>query len=689
MIGLADAFKDPQEEVRSPLFLPQTALKVFSEHGALVTALDMEHRAGQEEMALCTAQSFATDKPLFIEAPTGVGKSMAYLVPGIVHAMTSGRQMLVSTHTKALQEQIRLKDLELCRRLFKNSVGMGQYGEFKAALLMGKGNYLCGTRLREALNAGQSLFPTHYERELQRIEQWARTTKTGLLQELNPPPSDEIWEHVSADSPACNNRNCTPESCPYRRARAEVEKAQVLIVNHSLLFSLLGAGYHPQVDTPGVLHAQDFAVIDEAHTVPAVATDHFGIRISDYALRRQLLRMYNPKTRKGLLSRYGRGEGVDAVQRALVIMSSFFDEVGERFLMESDLVRLPSPNWIEPATREVLGELSGILSSEAKRMDEGPGRDELTGAAQLISSYSGDILTCVEFLEKEHVYWVERTGKGRVTALRSAPLNVAPYLRERLFERHTSVVLTSATLGSGDNMEGFVARAGGQGSEHQSVDSPFDFRKNMRVYLAEDAPLPQAGRLDLDWMADMIRHCALGVKGGTLVLFTSYRDMREVATAVEDNFNAAGRTLLLQGRDGAPGHLRAQFAQMGNGILFGTDSFWTGVDVPGPALSQVIVTRLPFENPSHPVAEARSQWHAARGEKPFLCLTVPEAVVKFRQGIGRLIRSKQDKGTLTVLDSRILKRPYGRYFLNVLPNPDFTRLSRATLQEKFHALEAE
>ncbi len=688
MIGLSEEFASTNPGDAPRLHLPGLTQSVFSAKGLLVSAMGMEHRDGQEVMALCAAQSFASDKALFIEAPTGVGKSMAYLVPGIAHAVSSGRQMLVSTHTKALQEQILGKDLELCRALFARSEGLARYADFRAALLMGKGNYLCGTRLREAQNSGHGLFPTVLDAELQRIRRWAEKSATGLVQELSPPPIDEVWEHINADSPVCNNRNCTPDNCPYRRARQLVEQAQVLIVNHSLLFSLLGAGYHPQTDVPGILHAADFAVIDEAHTVPAIATEHFGARVSDYALRRQLLRLYNPVTRKGLLTRHAGADGIRSVERSLQAVREFFSEVADMYLAEADIVRLPAAGWIEPHPQEALAELSGILSSEAKRHDEGPARDELQGAAQLISSYSGAILDCVNFGEEDHVYWTERSPKSGVVALRSAPLDVAPYLRKRLFTRDTSIVLTSATLGSGDGMESFAARVGGTGAAKEAVDSPFDFKNNMRVFVASDAPAPEAGRMDLDWMADMVAHCSLALSGGTLVLFTSHRDMRAVAASMEERVNAAGRSLLLQGRDGSPANLRAAFAAAGNAILLGTDSFWTGIDVPGPALSQVIVTRLPFENPSHPVAEARAQWHAARGENPFMCLTVPDAVVKFRQGIGRLIRNRGDKGTLTILDSRVLTRQYGRFFLNVIPQKAYTRVSRDTLDQRFRPLEA-
>ena len=687
VIGFSEAFRK-EEESASPLFLPNLATRVFSDGGALCNALKLEHRPGQEEMALSVAQALATDTALFVEAPTGVGKSLAYLVPGIVHAMASGRQMLVSTNTKALQEQIRGKDLELCRKLFLLSEGLGAYGAFKAAVLMGRGNYLCGTRLREALKGGASLFPTAYERELLRIEAWSKSTKTGLLSELAPEPPEEVWEHLSADSPACNNRNCTPETCPYRRARKEMEAANLLIVNHSLLFSLLGAGFHPANDTPGILHAADFAVLDEAHTVPAVATEHFGTHISDYALRRQLLRLYNPATRKGLLTRHAQGEGVALAEKALLSVAEFFARVADKYLLESDIVRLPTPGWTEDSLKPVLAELVGVLSSQAQRMGDGPAKDELQGSADLISSYMGAVAGCLALEEKDHVYWTERSGRGRTISLDSAPLDVAPYLRERLFARQSAVVLTSATLGSGDDMEAFVTRTGGHGARKESVESPFDFSRQMRVYVAEGAPAPEEGRMDVEWMAEILCTCVTKLRGGSLVLFTSHRDMRAASVKVQAACEKAGRPFFMQGTGLSPLALRDAFAAAGNGVLFGTDSFWTGIDVPGSALSQVVVTRLPFENPTHPIAQARAQWLQARGENPFACLTLPDAVVKFRQGIGRLIRTRTDLGTVTILDSRVLSRQYGKFFLSVLPNKAYKRFTAMNVKERFEPLEA-
>lgn len=689
MIGLTENFGGSDVDwTASPMFLPDLAERVFSQNGELVATLGLEHRSGQEQMALSVAQSLAADSSLFVEAPTGVGKSLAYLAPGIAHAVASGRQMLVSTNTKALQEQIQRKDLELCRKLFAGNEELNRFAGFRAAVLMGKANYLCGTRLREAVKSGSTLFQTQLERELARIEKWSQTTQTGLVQELSPEPAPEIWDLVNADSPVCNNRNCTPDTCPYRRARQMMDQANVLIVNHSLLFSLLGAGFHPGSTTPGILHPMDFAVIDEAHTVPGVATEHFGIHVSDYAIRRQLLRLYNPSTRKGLLPTHANGEGVKLVEHALEVVRDFFANAALQYLLESDIVRLPTPGWAEGTPLPVLNELTAILSSHAKRIGDCPPGDELQGAADLLAAYSGAIESCLALEERDHVYWIDRSGRGKTISLRSAPLDVAPYLRDRLFTRQTSVILTSATLGSGDNMSSFVTRTGGNGARLESVETPFDYKSSLRVFVTDGAPAPEEGRMDTDWMASIIAHCAVKIHGGSLVLFTSHRDMRAASVNVEARCKEEGRPFLMQGRDGAPATLREAFAKAGNAVLFGTDSFWTGIDVPGSALSQVIVTRLPFENPTHPVAQARSQWLQARGDNPFVCMTLPDAVIKFRQGIGRLIRTKQDKGTLTILDSRILTRQYGRFFLDVLPVREYTRMSKVTMGMKFRPLEA-
>jgi ATP-dependent DNA helicase DinG len=288
--------------------------------------------------------------------------------------------------------------------------------------------------------------------------------------------------------------------------------------------------------------------------------------------------------------------------------------------------------------------------------------------------------------DDKHVYWLERSGKRQtIVTLRSAPIDVAPYLKEELLQRQTSVLFTSATLAMGGQIEPFQRRVGAQDVRSSVAHSPFDFARAMRIYVASDVPLPSPrdARLALDVLTDYVRFCTLRNKGGSLVLFTSYSDMRQVADALEVDFAKARRPFLMQGGDLSRTELARKMRSAGNAILFGTDSFWTGIDVPGDALSQVIVTRLPFEVPSHPVLEARTEWIRDQGGNPFNELTLPDALIKFRQGIGRLIRTKSDRGIVTVLDSRLLAKPYGRHFLECLPKENFEKITRETREELF------
>jgi ATP-dependent DNA helicase DinG len=289
--------------------------------------------------------------------------------------------------------------------------------------------------------------------------------------------------------------------------------------------------------------------------------------------------------------------------------------------------------------------------------------------------------------DKGHVYWAERGGKRQtIVTLRSAPIDIAPALRQHLFGCSTSVVCTSATLAMGGQIEPFAARIGADDARAVIVQSPFDYERNMRVFIASDVPLPSAheARLSLDVLANYIEFCTARVRGGTLVLFTSYTDMRSVATTLESKFAAAQRPFLMQGADLSRTELTREMRSRGNVVLFGTDSFWTGVDVPGDALAQVIITRLPFDPPTHPITEARCDHIRDRGGSPFNELTLPDALVKFRQGVGRLIRTATDRGVVTILDSRLLAKSYGKLFVDSLPQQEFTIMTRETRADKFH-----
>jgi ATP-dependent DNA helicase DinG len=670
---------------------PKLAAKIFAEAGWLQVGLRLDHRPEQETMARAVASALDSDEPLLFEAGTGVGKSLAYLVPGIIHAVDCSRQLIVSTHTISLQEQLESSDLPKCRRLFQSTPELARYAEFKSAVLVGKGNYLCTTRLGHALADRATLLADADFDELQRIARWAETSETGLRHDLKPPPRPEVWDTVNADSSSCSRKHCDCEKCFYQRARARIRAANVIVINHALLFALINSGGAQAdgaaTDARGVLFPDDFVVLDEAHTVPDVATENFGLSLSSYGVERALKYLYNPRTKRGLFRKLGGPEAQQLVVDSLDASRLFFDFIAGSLLSERPVVRLRDEGVAESHLEGPLSALHRLLGKLADKLEDGRERDELLEQKLRVKGIQVGINEWLTLADKGHVYWAERGGrKQTIVALRSAPIDVAPELRKHLFGCRTSVVCTSATLAMGGQIEPFAARIGADDARAVIVKSPFDFERNMRVYVAADVPLPspQEAKLALNVLADYIAFCTERVRGGSLVLFTSYSDMRAVAMTLEPKFAALGRPFLMQGADLSRTELAKQMRGLGNAVLFGTDSFWTGVDVPGDALAQVIITRLPFDPPTHPITEARCDHIRDAGGNPFNELTLPDALIKFRQGIGRLIRTATDRGLVTILDSRVLAKSYGRLFIDCLPQPNYTLLNRETRGEKFH-----
>ena len=687
MIGLHED-SPSATPARPPSRAPELAVQIFASGGWIEEGLQLEHRPQQDRMARAVAAALRDDVPLLFEAGTGVGKSLAYLVPGIIHAVDQARQLIVSTHTISLQEQIELNDLKVCRRLFKSHPELQPYADFKASVLVGKSNYLCPTRLGHALADRASLFADADYAELQRIADWAEQTQTGLRHELRPAPRAEVWEAVSADSSGCSRKSCEGGRCFYQQARARIRTAQVIIVNHSLLFALMNAGGETTggADARGVLFPDDCLVLDEAHTVPEVATQNFGLSLSSYGVDRALKHLFNPKTQRGILRRLGGPEARQAVSNALEAADQFFNFLGATLLVQQPIVRVREEGVAEPLLDPPLEALHRLIGRIADKLEDGRDRDELLDQRQRIKGIQASLTEWLSLGGKGQVYWAERGGRRQtIVTLRSAPIDVAPELRRRLFGAGTAVICTSATLAMGGAIEPFAARIGAEAARSEIVHSPFDFARNMRIFVASDVPLPgaQDARLALDTLADYIAFATARVAGGSLVLFTSYTDMRAIAAKLEPEFAAAGRPFLLQGGDLSRTELARQMRAEKNAILFGTDSFWTGVDVPGDALSQVIITRLPFDPPTHPITEARSDWIRDHGRSPFNDLTLPEALIKFRQGVGRLIRTESDRGVITILDSRVLAKSYGRLFIDSLPNPDFAPMTKLTRSEIF------
>lgn len=681
---------DSNEDSPSPAFpLVEWVGAIFEEGGLLESKLGLEFRPQQEQMALQVAQSLAANQPLLFEAGTGVGKSLAYLIPGILFSMETERPLVTSTHTIALQEQIKTKDLPLCRTFFSSVPELSKYVEFKTALLVGKGNYLCETRLARALQQGQGeLLDTEQGAELKRIQAWAETTTTGQRQELIPQPSLEVWDQVNADSSTCNRKNCGEKGCSYRRARSELLSAHVRIVNHSLLFSLLNAGMGPGGTARGILFPEDFLVLDEAHTVPGIATDHFGVGVSSYAVNFALSRLYNPVKKSGFLKKLGDRKAMELVIHARESAEEFFGILRNQYLTRKEIVRLREPDWADPILQLPLKNLIDRLGTLESRTEDENRVDEIRDHRLRITTLREGIAQTLGLTEDDQVYWLERNrSRHPVVYLRSAPLNIAPVLRKALFQRHTGVVLTSATLSLGDAMENFREKIGGEGLDSAIEHSPFDFPNRMEILIAhpEETSNPSGGRkelhqTDISRLVRFLEKALHKQAGGALVLFTSYQELTQAQRLLREYLKQLRRPLFAQGEGRSRSQLVADFQAAGNGVLLGTDSFWTGVDIPGPALSLVAIPRLPFENPTHPVAEAKSEWLRLRGENPFMKMTLPEALIKFRQGMGRLIRNQKDRGRLLLMDPRILQREYGKSFLAVLPHSGYRRVRLEDLE---------
>ena len=667
-----------QEQVDDPSndqgFLEKVS-EIFEEGGWLEKALGFEYRKEQAQMAQRYAKSLTEGKHLLFEAGTGVGKSLAYLIPSILFARFARRTCLVATNTINLQEQLLEKDVLSVRELFNRVPGLETIADFKCALLVGRANYLCQNRLSRALMGQGDLFESYQRNEVQRIAEWVESGAVeGIRQEMSPPPNPLVWDLVNADSSVCSAKSCSPENCYYRRARALVEQADLIVVNHSLFFSLLGAGMGPSDDESGILFADDFLIFDEAHEIADVASDHLGVSLSSWSLETFLRQLYNPKKGKGLISKIGRESDLLAIENAALAASDFFQYLHMDTLGEKDRQRLRHshslPMEIFPPLSRVLRsliELSDLASEESARM-------ELRDQAKRIQAYLSDLSEVIEQKDENSVYWLERGGRSnQIIYLRSAPLEIATVLREELFAKDSSILLTSATITRKGSAEFFRNKIGAEKATECVVRSPFNYEKQISISIFKDCPEPQARDRSsyLKYLARSIHALARNLEGGTLVLFTNYSDLRFCHNELKPMWQKMQRSIYAQGDQYSRSEIRKRVIEEGDALLLGAESFWKGFDAKGSCISQVILTRLPFENPSHPLLEAKSEILHSEKRSSFHEITLPAAVIRFRQGIGRLIRSSTDFGDLVILDSRILKKNYGRDFISELPTNEY------------------
>ena len=678
--------------------------EIFAPDGPLKSALPaFEERSEQLTMAKSVAEAIADGENLVVEAGTGVGKSIAYLAGAALHASQGGRPIIVSTNTINLQAQLLQKDAPVVEQTL-STAGHLEESELEISELKGRGNYLCYRRWAHAIQSGRSS-----EQETSLLGKclvWLQDTETGDRSELGLGRQTPAFGRISAQGAA----ECPPGRgpCFLRKARNRAFGADILIINHALLMSNAAM-------EGGLLPPHDALIVDEAQHLVSAATNHLGFSLSQQQFQAELARLSGERGLIAELSNALQGEGAnvealnpvpveaghasEAASRVSTQATAFFevlqstykaftgDEYAQRLRITSGLRAQPIWAGLEVAwenfdvTLSVLIERFSVL---ARRGNEASSESEdlsatmldVTAALDELHAARSGLRQCIPHPDDGMVYWISSRPRDESLFLNGAPLDVGPILREKLFEHERSVVLTGATLGYEGNADRFRQMVGIDGGKDLFMGSPFDYKRAALVAVPEDMPEP--GRQGYAaTVADAIEDIATKLRDRVLVLFTSNSALESARRLLSPRLEAAGIRLISQGADGPPHRVMSELAVDKEAVALGTSSLWEGVDLEGASIKALVMTRLPFPVPTDPVVEARSELY----EDGFGEYMVPEAVVRFRQGFGRLIRSGTDRGAFVILDRRVISRGYGRKFQRALPQCTVKRTSVSRVGE--------
>ncbi len=663
---------------------------VLDEGGKLSTRLGgYEPRQSQLGLVRAVAEAFNGGYVLAAEAGTGVGKSFAYLLPALAWAARNKERVVVSTATINLQRQLVDKDIPLMAGLFKKPP--------KAVLVKGRGNYLCRTRLAEALDE-EGIFASSDDHPLRRVAAWAESSASGDRADLSFWPEESLWSRVRSEADDCLGMRCPfRERCFVLLAKRDAADADLLVANHHILFSDLsaraaGSGY----ESTAVLPPYGSIVFDEAHAIEASATSLFSEELTRFSVLKQVSRLYRERRGRkfgvvvklqnlkglapGLLKRFP--DAVDALYAAVdaaegAALGLLGGQPNLRLTERSPSVESAALAPLAELERALLA-MAALLKDALNGVPEEDEADQSVREAELalarLSSLAG---ICSRFRlfdeDRSNVYWLDRgkTNAGEpFAAFRVTPLDIGETMNEAVFGQFRTVACLSATLSVGDSFAYWARRVGleysGVRAEFMAFPSPFPFERNALLGAASDAPAPDAPGWQ-DWINEAVYRLVAASGGRALVLFTSYASLRAAWDSVKPRLDTLGIAAFRQGDDERSRLLDA-FKTDVTSVLFATDSFWEGIDAPGETLELVIIAKLPFRVPTDPVQMARAEAIERRGGNAFMDLSLPEAVIRLKQGFGRLIRHTEDRGAVAILDVRLLTKRYGRLFVSSLPS---------------------
>lgn len=641
--------------------------EIFSENGLLKKAAEFsgrsyEHRIQQQHMAEEVEATLLRSEKSVIEAPTGTGKSFAYLIPAINHAINTGRPVVISTETISLQEQIIKKDIPAVLKALDI--------ELNAVLAKGRGNYLCMRRMNSAASRNLDYLPSDdLIPDIDQIYYWSKTAQTGSRSELDFKVSHEAWSACNSEEGNCLNQACPFfKPCFFQSARRQLREAQIIVANHSLLFSDLALKAETPDAEAGILPDYGALILDEAHSVEHSAAMNLGLRLHPGSVFKVLHRIYHPSRKRGLLQR--------ADEKFHQFYDNFYRHCKHWFDYVEDFVEGQKLPWRyrDPGSLRD-GLFNGFLELEKWIQDffNDEEDDEKAAELQSVGRRCEKIRESIDFFvnmrDENFVYWFDSTGGSNdAVSLNAVPIEIAPVLQNLLWLRPIPVILTSATLAVDNSLDFFKKRIGLENCRESILSSPFNYSAQVKKYVCRQMPDPNDSENFQRAVTEKLESLITLSNGRAFVLFTSYRMMNDIAEILRPWMEVNGWSLLKQGDGLSNLKLIEEFKKDTDSVLFGTDSFWTGIDVPGEALSNVIIVKLPFAVPDHPVIQSKIEKITANGGNSFMELSVPEAVLKLRQGAGRLIRAKTDTGIIAILDGRVVSKFYGRIFLNSLPD---------------------